>query len=212
MAFRLIGSGKQSGSANNVPLPKRFHTRQIGYVMLAALSLVVVAGANAEPLRAKFTAKTFATAAGFTMQANLPSGVVGVAYKGSVSARGGVTPYSFSIPDGSLPKGLSLNSTTGAVTGAPSVAGLFRFKIVARDAAGSVTWLHAQITIASSSTSGGVAITVSPTTASLLSGSIQHFTAMVSGTSATSVVWSANAEQSPMAGTSPPQPSRAQPV
>jgi Putative Ig domain len=193
MAFRLVGSCKQGGSHNSVFFSKPFNTHQIGCVILAALSLVVVAGTNADALRAKFTAKSFATTVGFTIQANLPSGVVGVAYTGSVSASDGVKPYSFSIPEGSLPEGLSLNSTTGAVAGIPRVAGLFRAKIMARDAGGSVTWLHAQITIASGSTSSGVAITISPTTASLASGSIQHFTAMVSGTSYTSVIWSVTA-------------------
>jgi hypothetical protein len=52
---------------------------------------------------------------------------------------GGTPPYSFSILSGSLPTGLSLNSSTGAITGTPSAQG--GFSIVAQIAdSGSLTF------------------------------------------------------------------------
>jgi hypothetical protein len=44
----------------------------------------------------------------------------GSAYNGTVSESGGTSPYTFAITSGSLPPGLSLNSSTGAITGMPT--------------------------------------------------------------------------------------------
>jgi Putative Ig domain len=53
---------------------------------------------------------------------SLPSGQVGVAYSTTLTASGGTTPYSWSITSGSLPAGLNLNASTGAITGTPTAA------------------------------------------------------------------------------------------
>lgn len=55
------------------------------------------------------------------------TGKVGTAYTGSLTATGGVAPYTFSIISGCLPAGLTLNPTTGAITGTPTSAGTFSF-------------------------------------------------------------------------------------
>jgi hypothetical protein len=65
--------------------------------------------------------------------ASLPDGVVGVAYSGSVSATGGVKPYSFSASG--LPDGLSA-TTAGAVGGTPTAPGTFTVTATVTDAAG----------------------------------------------------------------------------
>ncbi|MBL8111495.1 MAG: putative Ig domain-containing protein, partial [Acidobacteria bacterium] len=65
--------------------------------------------------------------------ASLPPGRVGDAYAATISASGGVTPYSFTATG--LPPGLSL-STAGALTGTPGTAGVFMVTVVATDAAG----------------------------------------------------------------------------
>lgn len=54
------------------------------------------------------------------------STVLGGVYDGfSVSASGGVPPYSYSVGSGSLPTGLTIDSATGAVSGAPSAVGSY---------------------------------------------------------------------------------------
>jgi hypothetical protein len=58
---------------------------------------------------------------------SLPGGTVGVAYSQTLAATGGVTPYTWAIASGSLPSGLSLNSSTGAITGTPSASGTSNF-------------------------------------------------------------------------------------
>ncbi len=51
----------------------------------------------------------------------LPSGTVGAAYTGSVQASGGITPYSYTATG--LPANLSINSSTGQITGTPQSSG-----------------------------------------------------------------------------------------
>ncbi len=66
----------------------------------------------------------------------LTNGTVGSAYNQVISASGGAAPYSFSLIAGTLPAGLALNSTTGAITGSPGSAGLANFTVRATDANG----------------------------------------------------------------------------
>lgn len=53
------------------------------------------------------------------------AGTVGVVYSGTVTVTGGVAPRVYTVSAGALPTSLSLNASTGAVTGTPSVAGTF---------------------------------------------------------------------------------------
>ena len=58
-------------------------------------------------------------------------------YSSSLAATGGTPPYSFSLSSGSLPPGLSLNPSTGAITGSPTTAGPFSFTGKAVDSSGT---------------------------------------------------------------------------
>ncbi len=51
---------------------------------------------------------------------SLPNGQVGTAYSTTLTATGGTTPYTWSLTSGTLPAGLSLNTSTGAITGTPT--------------------------------------------------------------------------------------------
>jgi hypothetical protein len=63
--------------------------------------------------------------ASITVVCSYPSGQVGVPYSSSLVATGGAAPYAYTIPAGSLPPGLTLNVSTGAITGTPTAAGSF---------------------------------------------------------------------------------------
>jgi len=78
----------------------------------------------------------------------LPAGVSGVSYSQSLAAVGGTTPYTWSIIAGSLPNGLSLNSSNGAITGTPSSNGNFNFTVQVSDTASVKATKAFSVTIA----------------------------------------------------------------
>ena len=91
--------------------------------------------------------------------ANLRDGVVGASYSQTVTASGGTGAYQFSLSDGSLPPGLSL-SQNGQITGAPTVAGVYRFTITATVLSGFCSGSRAYtLTIGSSACQFSVAPT-----------------------------------------------------
>jgi hypothetical protein len=68
----------------------------------------------------------------------------GVAYTGSVAATGGAGALTYSVISGSLPSGLNLNPSTGAITGTPAaVAGPANFTIKAVDSYNDTPATHA---------------------------------------------------------------------
>jgi hypothetical protein len=63
----------------------------------------------------------------------LPAGILNTAYSSTVQATGGVTPYTWAISVGTLPAGLSLNTSTGAITGTPTTSGTSNFTVKVTD-------------------------------------------------------------------------------
>jgi Putative Ig domain len=74
------------------------------------------------------------TAGTLTVQTfSLPQGTVGAPYPTTtLQASGGVSPYAWVVDSGSLPAGLSLDST-GVLSGTPSAAGTFNFDVTVQD-------------------------------------------------------------------------------
>ncbi len=62
---------------------------------------------------------------------SLPGGTSGVAYAGSVTATGGTTPYLYSASG--LPSGLSISSSTGAITGTTTGVGTDQVSVTVTD-------------------------------------------------------------------------------
>src|SRR5882762_6535397 len=79
--------------------------------------------------------QTSSVAMSFTTASPLPSGTVGVGYSQTIAVTGGTAPYIWSITAGSLPSGLALSSTTGAIGGTPTSPGSFTFTVQVTDSA-----------------------------------------------------------------------------
>ncbi|RZN13686.1 autotransporter outer membrane beta-barrel domain-containing protein, partial [Bradyrhizobium sp. Leo121] len=64
----------------------------------------------------------------------LGGGTIGVAYNQTVTASGGTAPYGYAVTSGSLPAGLSLDPSTGKISGTPTAASNSSFTVTATDA------------------------------------------------------------------------------
>ena len=66
--------------------------------------------------------------------------IKGLAYAGfSAAGSGGLAPYTYSLRSGSLPAGMTLNTSTGAVSGTPTADGLFSNIVIRVSDAGGGT-------------------------------------------------------------------------
>jgi hypothetical protein len=94
---------------------------------------------TSEEIRTIFSADSAGKCAGPQITTSvLPEAPLGVAYKATIAALRGTSPYTFGLVGGSLPPGLSLSSE-GAISGTPTVVGTFDFVVQVKDAAGLVS-------------------------------------------------------------------------
>jgi hypothetical protein len=94
---------------------------------------VTVTDANSVTAQKQFTL-SIGTGLTFTSPASLPGATAGASYSFTMQAAGGQPPYSWSIIQGALPDGLSLNAASGLIGGTPATPGTFNFTAQVTDA------------------------------------------------------------------------------
>ena len=85
-----------------------------------------------------FTISENVAAAPSITTSSLSDGKMGAAYSQTLTATG-TTPIKWSISGGALPDGLTLDETTGEISGTPTTAGTASFTVKAENSAGSDT-------------------------------------------------------------------------
>jgi len=65
-----------------------------------------------------------------------PGGEVGVAYSDQLTVTGGTSPFTWSVSAGTLPPGVTLNASTGLLSGTPTASGTYSFTVKVTDHAG----------------------------------------------------------------------------
>lgn len=78
---------------------------------------------------------------------SLASGTIDRRYSQTINAGGGTAPYSWSISSGALPDGLSINASTGEISGTPKLQSEETFTVKVVDARGQVATKALSITI-----------------------------------------------------------------
>ncbi len=76
-----------------------------------------------------------------------PAGKLRLPYSHAFPAFDGQPPYTFSISAGALPPGLSLDPTTGIVSGTPTISGFYEFAVTVTDELDSTASVGCSITI-----------------------------------------------------------------
>jgi hypothetical protein len=116
----------------------------------------------------------------------LPAGQVGAAYSASLAASGGTMPLSWALSSGTMPAGLTLNASSGAISGTPSAPATGALGFTVTDSSSPAQ---------SSTTSLGLTISAAAlavTTTSLPSGQMgKAYTATLAATGGTApLTWS----------------------
>src|SRR5256712_5659116 len=117
----------------------------------------------------------------------LPSGQVQAAYSAALAASGGTTPYSWSVSLGSLPAGLSLNASTGAISGTPTQSGTFSFTIQVNDSGSKTAQQALNITVNAAAVAPS--ITTQPARQTLIAGQTATLSVTATGTSPLTYQW-----------------------
>jgi hypothetical protein len=86
---------------------------------------------------------------------SLPSGTVNSSYYASLSAKGGVAPYTWSLAAGQLPPGVALTSN-GQLSGIPTTSSSYNLDAMATDQAGQSTTQPLVLDVASGAPSNGI--------------------------------------------------------
>ena len=93
-----------------------------------------IRGRTSGPLAAFDNWSVNASCPSITLSTNtLPGGTVGTAYSQTITASGGAGPYTFNVSSGALPAGLTLDATTGVLSGTPTNTGNATFTVQATD-------------------------------------------------------------------------------
>jgi hypothetical protein len=113
----------------------------------------------------------------------LPAAVVGTAYSQTLSASGS-NPITWSVTGGALPSGLTLNASSGVISGTPAAAGTASFTVNATNAYGNTSQLL------SLTANAAISVSLAPGTTTLTISQSQQLKATVSGSSNTAITWS----------------------
>jgi Putative Ig domain len=158
---------------------------------------VVDSSSTAQSASIAFTMSVVAaqlTASPLTIStSSLPAGTIGSAYSASLQVSGGTAPYTWSFVSGSLPAGLSLNTSTGLISGTPTASGTANFTASVADSESPAQTKSVTLSIVVSPT--GLAIT----TSSLPSGTVnsQYSTVLQANGGTTPYTWSISAGSLP---------------
>ena len=121
---------------------------------------------------------------------SLANATAGTAYSAVLAATGGTSPYLWSLVSGTLPSGITLQ-TSGTISGSTSQSGQFNFTVQAMDSS-SPNKTASQTLMLSVNNPPPVTVTVSPSITTVASSGTLQFTAIVSNTSNVAVTWSAS--------------------
>ncbi|HYM75014.1 MAG TPA: SBBP repeat-containing protein [Candidatus Dormibacteraeota bacterium] len=116
---------------------------------------------------------------------SLSGGTVSTPYSQQLVAANGTTPYTWSLSAGVLPAGLTLNASTGVISGTPTTKGTSNFTVQVADSQANTTTQALSITISDLAPS----ITTQPQSQTINSGQTATMTVVASGSGTLTYQW-----------------------
>jgi hypothetical protein len=152
------GRTPYNSGGSSVPPGMYLAWGQEGEVVLTGLPVVAAAGSypftvvitdgttpQYQQIQRNFT---ITVVEGLFLTSSLRAGSVGQPYSDQITVSGGTGPYTFTLLSGTLPPGIQLNGSTGAVTGTPTHVGDYTFAVKATDSQGTTGSANYSISIA----------------------------------------------------------------
>jgi hypothetical protein len=177
-------------SSSNSTISRALMLRLSAAMLLTAVALLTT---SCGTLAQANGAKSQAAVNHLNVYGRLPVGKLNESYNAVFAVGGGNFPYYFSVKTGTLPPGISLNPTTGRLSGQPTTMGTFSFEVIVTDSPHLEQGSQIFSLVVESATGGTIRVSQTPQSATLSSNQKEQFTATVSGTSNTGVIWSATA-------------------
>jgi hypothetical protein len=141
------------GSTQNITRQATWNSSSPAVATINTSGLATAAAAGSTTISATLAGKSGSSV--LTVQtpvvittSSLANGTVNVAYTATLVATGGTTPYTWSLVSGSLPAGLTLDSTNGAITGTPTSAGTAHLTVRVSDTGNPVQTVTKSLSIA----------------------------------------------------------------
>lgn len=149
-----------AGAVADGPLyvDRGFDDRPVAMVMSG--DTIFAAMSSGESLKDAYALRIDQALSMITVPRDVPPGYCGRAYSATFTASNGTAPLVWSVVSGTLPDGLSLNPTTGELTGTPTTVESSAFRIRVTDASSAI--LERDFTIAIDSNADRVPITATP--------------------------------------------------
>jgi len=114
----------------------------------AQITQSMIVGGTLQNATVNITQSYIIAAVGLGVSCNSPpAGTIGAAYTHTFISGSGVAPVVFAISAGSPPPGLSLDPSTGILSGTPSVAGTFPFTVMVTDALGATAFAACSVMV-----------------------------------------------------------------
>ncbi len=148
--YSVAGAGNYQGSVVvNLPPTPSVPTASNNTLLSQGPS-----GSRHQIVKAAAYGGTGVTATPVPVAANLAGGIVSTAYSETLTAQGGISPYTYAVTAGTLPAGLALSSG-GVISGTPTAAATSSFTVTVTDSTGATGSQGFSITVATPSGSGG---------------------------------------------------------
>jgi hypothetical protein len=152
------------GSTQNVTIQATWSSSKTTVATINGSALATAVSAGTATISAVLSGVTGSTT--MTVQAVplaittalLPTGTVSLAYSAPLTASGGTLPYTWSLASGGLPAGLTLNASSGSITGTPTAAGTSNFTAKVTDAGSPVQTATKALTVTVASVPTAVSI------------------------------------------------------